>query len=155
MSGSVEERLEALGLSLPAPAAPIASYVPFTVTGGLVFISGQLPMGTDGPQFRGKLGEALSVEDGQKAARLAALHVLAQLKAACDGDLGRVTRCLKLGGFVNAAPGFSAHAQVMNGASDLIVEVFGARGRHARFAAGASSLPLDAAVEIEAVFEVR
>lgn len=155
MSGSVEERLQALGLSLPAPAAPIASYVPFTIAGSLVFISGQLPMGADGPAYRGKLGEALGVEDGQKAARLAVLHVLAQLKQACDGNLDRVARCLKLGGFVNAAPGFSAHAQVINGASDLIVEVFGPRGRHARFAAGAASLPLDAAVEIEAIFEVR
>jgi enamine deaminase RidA (YjgF/YER057c/UK114 family) len=155
MSGKVDQRLEALGITLPAPAAPIASYLPFVVTGPLVFISGQLPRALNGPEIRGKLGGELTLEDGRKAARLCAINVLAQLKAACGGDLDRVVRCVKLGGFVNATAAFRDHPQVMNGASDLIVEVFGERGRHARFAVGAPSLPLDAAVEIDAVFEIQ
>jgi enamine deaminase RidA (YjgF/YER057c/UK114 family) len=155
MSGQVDERLKALGITLPAPAASVASYLPFVVTGSFVFISGQLPRALNGPEIRGKLGDALSLEDGRKAARLCALNVLAQLKAACEGDLDRVVRCVKLGGFVNAVPAFRDHPQVINGASDLIVEVFGEAGRHARFAVGAPSLPLDAAVEIDAVFEIR
>lgn len=155
MGGDVEQRLKALGVTLPAPAAPIASYLPYIVTGRFVYISGQLPRALNGPEIRGKLGDELTVEDGRKAARLCALNVLAQLKAACAGDLDRVVRCVKLGGFVNAAPEFQDHPQVINGASDLIVAIFGERGRHTRFAVGASSLPLDAAVEIDAVFEIR
>jgi enamine deaminase RidA (YjgF/YER057c/UK114 family) len=155
MSGEIDRRLEALGIILPAPAAPVASYVPFVVSGALVFISGQLPRMGGGPDMRGKVGQDLSLEEAKKAARLCALNVLAQLKEACASDLDRVRRCVKLGGFVNAVPEFSEHAQVINGASDLIVDVFGERGRHARFAVGAPSLPFDAAVELDAVFEIR
>lgn len=155
MGGRIEARLTELGLTLPAPAAPVASYVPYVVAGTFVFISGQLPMDRNGPTFLGKLGDTLTVEDGRAAARLCALNVLAQLKAACAGDLDRVRACVKLGGFVNATPAFSEHPQVVNGASDLIVQVFGEGGRHARFAVGASSLPFEVAVELDAIFELR
>jgi enamine deaminase RidA (YjgF/YER057c/UK114 family) len=155
MSGAIDRRLEALGITLPAPAAPVASYVPFVVSGSLVFISGQLPRMAGDPDIRGKLGQEISLDEGKRAARLCALNVLAQLKEACAGDLDRVARCVKLGGFVNAVPDFREHSQVVNGASDLIVEIFGERGRHTRFAVGAPSLPFDAAVELDAVFEIR
>jgi enamine deaminase RidA (YjgF/YER057c/UK114 family) len=155
MAGRIEARLAELGLTLPAPAPPVASYVPYVVSGSLVFISGQIPRAVNGPEIRGKLGGALSLKDGQSAARMCAINLLSQLKAACAGDLDRVVRCVKLGGFVNATPEFYHHHRVIDAASDLIVEVFGELGRHARFAAGAPSLPLDAAVEIEAVFEIQ
>jgi enamine deaminase RidA (YjgF/YER057c/UK114 family) len=155
---TVKERLDALGLALPKAAAPVANYVPFVRTGNLVVISGQVCFGADGkiaPKHTGKVGGGVSAEAGKAAARLCALNVLAQLEAAV-GDLDRaVVQCVRLGGFINAAPGFSAVAGVMNGASDLMVELLGDRGRHARSTVGVAELPLDAAVEVEAMFEVR
>ena len=140
------------------PAAPVANYVPYVRTGNLVVISGQLCLGLDGKlpdRFKGKLGADLFLESGQEAARMCGINVLAQLKASLDGDLGRVVRCVRLGGFINAVPTFAQLAPVMNGASDLMVAVLGDRGRHARSTIGVAELPLDAAVEVEAMFEVR
>ncbi|MDP4003205.1 RidA family protein [Methylobacterium sp. NEAU K] len=155
---TVKERLEALGLALPKAAAPVANYVPFVRAGNLVVISGQICFGADGTiasEHKGKVGGSVSAESGKAAAQLSALNVLAQLEAAV-GDLDRaVVQCVRLGGFINAAPGFSAVAGVMNGASDLMVELLGDRGRHARSTVGVAELPLDAAVEVEAIFEVR
>jgi enamine deaminase RidA (YjgF/YER057c/UK114 family) len=153
MTSKIEARLDALGIVLPAPPAPVASYVPFVVTGSLVFISGQVPSAPDGLKYAGCVGRELSFEDGKAAARLCAINVLAQLKAACR-DLDKVRRCVKLTVFVNAAPGFTRHPEVANGASDLIVEIFGDAGRHARAAVGAGSLPGNVAAEVEAVFEL-
>lgn len=154
MAGEIERRLAELGLVLPEPAAAAANYVPFVVSGNTVYVSGQLPIAEGKITVTGKVGVDVSVEQAQAAARLVALNILAQVKAAADGDLDRIRRCVKLGGFVNAAPDFTDHPQVINGASDLMGEVLGERGRHARFAAGAGSLPFDAAVEIDAVFEI-
>lgn len=155
---TIKERLAALGLTLPKAAAPVANYVPFVRTGNLVVISGQVCFGADGkiaPAHTGKVGGNVSAEAGKEAARLCALNLLSQLEAAV-GDLDRaVVQCVRLGGFINSAPGFSAVAGVMNGASDLMVEVLGDRGRHARSTVGVAELPLDAAVEVEGLFEVR
>lgn len=153
--GTIASRLEELGITLPTPARPVANYVAYTVSGNLVFISGQVPYGPDGLEYQGKVGADLTTEDGVAAARLCAINILAQLRAALDGDLERVVRCLKLGGFVNAVPDFADHPAVVNGASNLMVDVLGDRGRHARFAVGAASLPLNVAVEVDAIFEVR
>ena len=152
-----ERRLADLGLTLPRPVAPVANYVPYVRTGNLVVISGQLCFGLDGKlsaSHVGKLGREVSTEAGQAAARLCAIHLLAQLKAAID-DLDAVLRCVRLGGFINANPDFAALAPVMNGASDLMVDVLGDRGRHARSTIGVAELPLDAAVEVEGMFEVK
>ncbi len=152
----VEDRLAALGVSLPAAAAPVANYVPFVVSGALLVISGQLAFGPDGkldPAHAGKVGANVSAEAGAAAARRCAINILAQAKAAL-GDLDRISRCLRLGGFINAAPGFSAIAPVMNGASDFLVEALGDKGRHARSTIGVAELPLDSAVEVEALFEI-
>ncbi len=154
MTGAIDARLAELGIALPDAPAPAANYVPFVVAGSLVFVSGQVPFRDGRLSHVGKLGDAYSVEDGQECARVCAINILAQLRAACGGDLDRVARCVKLGGFVNSMPDFTDQPKVINGASDLIVEVFGERGRHARFAVGAPSLPFDAAVEIDAVFEI-
>ena len=153
--GTIASRLEELGITLPTPATPVANYVPYTVSGNLVFVSGQIPFGPDGLQYQGKVGADLTAEDGIAAARLCAINILAQLREALDGDLDRVVRCLKLGGFVNSVPDFADHPAVINGASDLMVDVLGDRGRHARFAVGAGSLPRNVAVEVDAIFEVR
>jgi enamine deaminase RidA (YjgF/YER057c/UK114 family) len=150
----IEQRLFGLGLELPAPPAPVASYVPFTLSGPLVVISGQIPLVGGKPQFIGKLGAEISLEDGKAAARLCALNLLAQLKSACGGDLDRVKRCLRLGVFVNATPDFTRHPEVANGASDFIVQLLGDDGRHARAAVGAGSLPRGVAVEVEGLFEI-
>jgi enamine deaminase RidA (YjgF/YER057c/UK114 family) len=153
--GRIESRLRDLGITLPQAAAPVANYVPWVRTGSLIFISGQITLGADKAlQYVGTLGKDLSVEDGRAAARLAAVNVLAVLSAALEGDLDRVTRVVKISGFVNAVPGFTQHPEVVNGASDLFVEVFGDAGRHARAAVGAGSLPRNVAVEVEAIFEV-
>lgn len=155
---SVKERLEKLGLTLPKAAAPVANYVPFVRSGSFVIISGQLCLGPDGKiadPHKGKLGAEVSAEAGIAAARFCALNVLAQLEAAI-GDLDHgVVQCVRLGGFINAVPSFAALPPIMNGASDLMVEVLGDRGRHARSTIGVAELPLDAAVEVEAMFEVR
>jgi enamine deaminase RidA (YjgF/YER057c/UK114 family) len=154
MTGKIDARLNALGISLPTPPAPVASYVPYVVSGNLVFISGQVTVAADGLKYIGIVGKDLSLDEGKAAARLCAINVLAQVKAACGGDLDRVKRCVKLTVFVNAVPGFTQHPEVANGASDLIVEVFGDTGRHARAAVGAGSLPRNVAAEVEAVFEI-
>lgn len=147
-------RLKELGLTLPAAAAPVANYVPYVRTGALLFISGQLPLGANGvdPAHKGKLGAGVSLEAGQSAARQAALNVLAQANAAV-GDLAKL-RAVRLGGFVNSAPDFNSLPQVVNGASDLVAIVLGENGKHARFAVGVAQLPLDAAVEVEGIFEI-
>jgi enamine deaminase RidA (YjgF/YER057c/UK114 family) len=154
MSGRIDARLKELEIALPAAPAPVASYVPFVLAGNLVFISGQVTAAPDGLKYVGTVGKELTLEDGRAAARLCALNVFAQLKAALDGDLDRVKRCVKLGVFVNAVPGFSQHPEVANGASDLIVEILGEAGRHARAAVGAGSLPRNVAAEVEAIFEI-
>ncbi|MFP3945039.1 MAG: RidA family protein [Alphaproteobacteria bacterium] len=154
MSGLIDKRLRELQISLPEPAAPAANYVPFVVSGSRVHVSGQVPVSGKGLEFQGKVGKEFSVEEGQQAARLCALNIIAQLRAAAGGDLDRVHRIVKLGGFVNCAADFDQHPAVINGASDLMVEVFGERGRHSRFAVGAPSLPFNVAVEIDAVAEL-
>lgn len=154
MADSINARLIELGIALPKPVAPVASYVPFVQTGSLVFVSGQVPIGPDGLEFQGKVGTDFTIEEGQAAARLCALNIIAQVNAACGEDLDRVQRFVKLGGFVNSGPEFDQHPAVINGASDLIGDVFGERGRHARFAVGAPCLPFDVAVEVDAVVEI-
>ena len=154
MAGRIEARLAELGITLPAPAAPVANYIPYNVTGKLVVISGQIPLREGKIAFTGKLGAGVSMEDGRAAARLCFINLVAQLKAACGGDLDKVTRVVRLGGFIAAGPDFTQHAVVMNGASDLAVEVFGEAGRHARTTIGVPSLPGDASVEVEGMFEL-
>jgi len=150
----IESRLKELGIQLPTPPAPVASYVPYVVTGNLVFISGQVTVSAEGLKFIGKVGAEISLEDGKEAAKLCAVNLLAQLKAACGGDLERVRACVKLGVFVNATSDFTQHPEVGNGASDLIVAVLGDAGKHARAATGAGSLPRGVAVEVDGVFEI-
>lgn len=152
--GVVDERLAELGLVLPEAPAPAANYVPFTVHAGIVHVSGQLPMRDGAVAIRGKLGAGVSLEQGQEAARLCALAILAQARAACAGDLDRIRRVLRVGGFVASAPGFTDQPKVINGASDLLVAVLGDAGRHARAAVGVAVLPLDAAVEVDAVLAI-
>ena len=154
MSGTIDARLRQLGIELPEPGVPLANYVPFAVSGNRVFIAGQLCLWNGERRFVGKLGAGISITDGQQAARLCALNILAHLRAACGDDLDRVRRCLRLGGFVNCTPEFTDMPQVVNGASDLMVEVFGDKGRHARAAVGVSSLPAGVAVEVEGTFEI-
>jgi len=154
MPGKIESRLAELKLNLPEPPAPVASYVPYVVSGNHVFISGQVTMAADGLKYVGTVGKELSLDDGKGAARLCAINVLVQLRMAAGGNLDRVKRCVRLGVFVNAVPGFAQHPEVANGASDLIVDVFGEAGRHSRAAVGAGSLPRNVAVEVEAVFEL-
>lgn len=148
-------RLESLGIVLPQPAAPLAAYVPWVVEGNLLLISGQLPMENGRVRYTGKVGAELDLEAGVAAARLCAINILAQAQAACGGDLERLGRCLRLAGFVSAGPGFIDHPKVINGASELMLAVLGDAGRHARAAVGVSALPLDAAVEIEAMFSLK
>lgn len=154
MSATIETRLAELGLTLPVPAVAVANYVPFVACGDLVFVSGQLPMENGKPAVLGHLGAEVSLEDGVRAAHLCALNLIAQAKAACGGDLDRVRRVVRLTAFVASTPDFTDQPKVVNGASDLLVQVFGDAGRHARVAVGAPSLPLNVAVEIEAVFEI-
>jgi enamine deaminase RidA (YjgF/YER057c/UK114 family) len=152
---SVDDRLRQLGIELPEPSKPGANYVPSVRTGNLIFLTGQLSQWNGERRFIGKLGREFGVEEGQQAARLCALNLVAQLRAALDGDLDRVVRCVRIAGYVNSVPDFVAQSQVINGASDLFVEVFENAGRHTRMAVGVSALPYDVAVEVEAVFEVR
>src|SRR6201997_3482908 len=154
MAGAVEARLKELGITLKEPAKPIANYVPYVRTGSLLTVSGQICLDADGQLVAtGQLGAGVSIEDGQKAARACAVNLLAQLKAAL-GDLDKVLRVVRLGGFVNSAPGFLEGPKVMNGASDLMVEAFGDKGRHSRTTVGVAALPQNAAVEVEGLFEV-
>ncbi len=151
---SIEDKLSELGITLPTPAAPVANYVASVVTGNLISISGQVPLGPNGIEYVGKTGRDISPEDANKAARLCAINLIAQMKAACDGDLERVARIVKLGGFVNCTDDFTGQPAVINGASDLMVEVFGDKGRHSRSAVGVNALPLGVAVEIDALVEI-
>ena len=155
MAGAIETRLSELGVTLPPAPMPVANYVPYVRTGNLVFLAGQIPIAGGDIVHRGACGAELTAEEGAAAARLCALNIIAQVRAACEGDLDRVVRCIKLGGFVNCGAGFNEQPKVVNGASDLMVAVFGDAGRHARFAVGASSLPLGASVEVDAVFEIE
>ncbi|MBB5713364.1 RidA family protein [Sphingomonas aerophila] len=150
---SVDQKLADLGLSLPQAAAPVASYVPAVEAGGMLHVSGQLPF-RDGQVVTGRLGENTSLEQGQEAAKLCGLMLVAQIKAALGGDLSRVRRIVKLGVFVNSAPGFTDQPKVANGASDLMEQLFGDAGKHARAAVGVAALPLGAAVEVDAVVQV-
>jgi enamine deaminase RidA (YjgF/YER057c/UK114 family) len=155
MPGKIEARLRELKLELPAASTPAANYVPYVRTGNLLFMAGQIPVWNGERRFIGKLGRDFSAEQGQEAAKLCALNLVAQLRAALDGDLDRVVRCVRLGGFVNSMPDFIQQPQVVNGASDLMVALFGDAGRHARTAVGTNVLPADVAVEVEGTFEVR
>ena len=150
----IDDRLKELDIVLPTPPAPVASYVPHVVSGNLVYISGQITLAADGLKYVGTVGKELSLEDGNAAAKLCAVNVIAQAKAACGGDLDRVKRVVKVTVFVNAVPGFAQHPEVANGASDLFVAVFGEAGKHARAAVGAGSLPRNVATEVEAVIEI-
>lgn len=154
MSGTYEARLNALGHSLPDAPAPAANYVPWVRSGDLVYVSGQISQGPDG-LITGKLGADTDIPGGAAAAQACALSLIAQVKAACDGDLDRLVRVVKLTGFVNSTPDFTDQPKVINGASDFLVEVFGDAGRHARAAVSAAALPLGVVVEIEGIFEVR
>jgi len=154
MSGKIDARLRELGIELPPATAPVANYVPYTVTGDVVIVSGQITFWNGKAEYIGKLGREISIPDGQKAARICALNILTHLKSACGGDLDRVKRVLRLGGFVNCTPDFTEMPQVVNGASDLMVAVFGEAGKHARAAVGVASLPLGVAVEVEAMAEI-
>ncbi|MFC2953496.1 RidA family protein [Marinicaulis aureus] len=149
----IDTQLAELGIILPEPVAPVANYVPYVISGKQVFISGQVSIGANG-LITGKLGADLSIEDGVEAAHACGVNLIAQLRAACGGDLDRVKRVVKLGGFVNCTPDFVDQPKVVNGTSDLMVAVFGDAGRHARAAVGAPSLPLGAAVEVDGVFEI-
>ncbi len=154
MAGKIDARLKELGITVPEGVAPAGNYVPAVRSGNLVFVAGQIPLEGGKPQFIGKLGREFKVEDGQKAARLCAINIVSQLRAALGGDLDKVKRIVRVGGFVNAVPDFTDQPQVVNGASDLLVQIFGEAGKHARAAVGVSSLPRGVAVEVEAVAEV-
>jgi enamine deaminase RidA (YjgF/YER057c/UK114 family) len=153
--GKIDDRLKALNIVLPTPAVPVANYVGFVRTGNLVFTAGQVPLADGKIHYAGKVGGDISLEDANRAARICAINILSQLRVACGGDLDRVKRIVKLVGFVNAVPAFTDHPKVVNGASNLMVEVFGEAGKHARSAVGSGSLPLNVAVEVEAVAEVE
>lgn len=155
MSQDFDRRLLELGIELPRPSTPSANYVPSRICGNVVYIAGQVPTSEGKDQFVGKVGRELTIDQGQQAARLCAINVLAQLQQALGGSLERVTGCVRLGGFVNADPAFLDHPKVINGASDLMVAVFGEAGRHTRASVGCSSLPRNVAVEVDAIFEIR
>lgn len=154
MSREVEARLEALGIELPEPSKPGANYVPYLASGNLLFLTGQLCHWNGERLFVGKLGAEYDTQDGEKAARVCALNLISQLRVALNGNLDRVTQTLRLAGYVNSTPDFHGHSQVMNGASDLFMQVFGEAGRHTRMAVGVSALPYNVAVEVEGVFEI-
>ncbi|OHV81569.1 RidA family protein [Rhizobium sp. LCM 4573] len=155
MSDAIDSRLKELGITLPAAAAPAANYVPFTISGNLLFLSGQLPIEDGKVAVTGLVGRDVDVARGQRAAELCAINILAQAKAALAGDLGRIRRIVKLNGFIASTPDFTEQHLVMNGASNLIANVLGEPGKHARAAVGMASLPLNAAVEIDAIIEIE
>ena len=154
MAGRIEARLAELGIVLPEAPTPQANYVPYTIGGNMVYIAGQLPFVDGAIKHQGRVGETFTVEEARDAAHMCCLNILAQLRAACAGDLDRVVRCLKLGGFVACSDGFTDQPEVINGASDLLVQVFGDAGRHARFAVGTNALPRNVPVEVDAIFEI-
>jgi enamine deaminase RidA (YjgF/YER057c/UK114 family) len=153
--GQIDKRLAELGITLPVPAKPVANYVGWVRTGNLVYTAGQVPLKDGKIEYQGKLGKDYTVEQGAQAARICAINVVAQLKDAVGGDLDRIKRIVKVVGFVNGVPDFADHPKVVNGASDLLVEIFGDKGRHARSAVGSGSLPVNVAVEVEAIAEVE
>ncbi len=153
--GLIDKRLAELGIVLPTPAQPVATYVPWVKTGNLVYISGQGAMKDGKLQYTGRVGDTLSIEDAIASARLTGINIISHLRDACGGDLDRVKRIVKLLGLVNCTPAFGEHPKVINGASDLMVEVFGDKGRHARSAVGAPSLPFGLSVEVEAIVEIE
>ncbi len=155
MNTSFDERLRAAGVELPTPSTPGANYVQSVRAGSLLFVTGQLAQWNGERRFVGKLGREFGLDDGRQAARLCALNVLAHLRQAVEGDIARVVRCVRVAGYVNSTPDFHGQSQVVNGASDVFVEVLGEAGRHTRMAVGVSALPYDVAVEVEATFEVR
>jgi enamine deaminase RidA (YjgF/YER057c/UK114 family) len=150
-----DETLAEMGLAIPELPAPVANFVPYVAAGNLVYVSGQIPLSEGRVAFVGKLGREFTVDEGREAARACALSILAAVRRACGGDLDRVVRCVRLGGFVNSTPEFTDQPEVMNGASDVMVAVLGDRGRHARAAVGVNSLPRGVAVEVDAIFEIR
>jgi enamine deaminase RidA (YjgF/YER057c/UK114 family) len=154
MPGTIDAKLAELGIAVPAAAAPIANYIGYNIVGSMVVVSGQIPLVDGKIAVTGKVGAGVSIEQAQAAARICFVNLLAQLKAATGGDLDRVKRVVRLGGFIAAGPEFTQHALVMNGASDMAVAVFGEKGRHARTTIGVPSLPGDAAVEVEGMFEI-
>jgi enamine deaminase RidA (YjgF/YER057c/UK114 family) len=154
MSGRIDARLKELGIELPQAAAPVAAYVPCTIAGKTLYVSGQITVWNGERKFIGKVGQDFTVEQGKEAARLCGLNILAQARAALGGDLDRVVRVLRLGGFVNSGADFHDHPAVINGASELMLAVFGEAGKHARAAVGAPSLPANVAVEVDAIFEI-
>lgn len=155
MSNSPKENLEKIGVTLPTPVAPVANYVTYVRTGNLISVSGQLPLDNDGKlPYVGKVGQEVTAEDANKAARLCAINIISQVNAALDGDLNRVVRIVKLGAFVNCTDSFPGQPAIVNGASDLMVEVFGDKGKHSRSAVGTNALPLNVPVEIDALIEV-
>lgn len=151
----IEEKLQQMGIRIPQISAPAANYLPFVKSGNLVFISGQLPILEGKIAFQGIVGQEISLDQAIAASKICAINLIAVLKNACGGDLEKVVKCVKLGIFVNAVPGFSDQPKIGNGASDLMVEVFGEKGKHARAAVGAGSLPFNVPVEIDAVFEIK
>lgn len=155
MAGKIEQRLAERGIVLPPAMRAMANYVPYTVTGKHVWVAGQGPFLDGKLHYNGRLGESLTIDDGRACARIVGLNILAQAKVACGGDLDKVVRCVKLNGFVNSTPDFTQHPEVINGCSELMIEVFGEMGRHARVAVGAPTLPMGTSVEIDAVFEIR
>lgn len=155
MAGQIDARLAELGITIPEAAAPVANYVGHVVIGNMVSVSGQVTIENGQLQYIGKLGDSISLDDGYKAARLCAINIIAQLKAACGGDLDRVKRVVRLGGFVNSTPDFKDQPKVINGASDLMVEVFGEKGKHSRAAVSAGALPSGVAVEVDCIAEIE
>ena len=152
---TIAERLKHMGVELPEPAAPAANYIGFVRQGDLVFVSGQIPLVDGKIAYTGKLGDGVSVEEGMAAARVCAINVLAQVNVACKGDLERIERCVRLGGFVASAPDFTDQPEVINGASDFIGEALGERGAHARAAVGVAVLPRNVSVEVDGIFAIR
>lgn len=155
MAGKIDARLQELAITLPEPPVPVASYLPYVVSGNQATIAGQVTLEDGKVKYVGRLGDTISIEDGEAATRLCALNVLAQLKAACGGDLDRVTKVIRLNAFFNATPEFLDHPRVMNAASDLMAEIFGDSGRHTRVGVGVTSLPLGVPVELDGVFEIE
>lgn len=147
--------MKKMGLELPPSVLPAANYVPYTVSGNMVFVSGQLPMKDGKPQFIGKVGKEYSIEQGQECARMCGLNILAHVQAACGGNLDRVKKVVRLGVFVNSTESFTDQPKVANGVSDMMVELFGEKGKHARFAVGVSQLPFGVAVEVDGTFEIE
>jgi len=152
---SFDQKIRDLGITLPNQPAPAANYVPYSFVGNLVFVSGQITSLNGTLKYVGKVGRDFTIEEGQEAARLCALNILTQVKTACGGTLDRVVKCVRLGGFVNSTDDFTDQPKVVNGASNLMIEVFGDAGRHARAAVGVNALPLGIAVEVDAIFEIK